>query len=335
MGELQAKNNAPRSWQEELRFACRTAADLARADWIPEGQIPSFERLLKRFPMVLPPYYMGLIDRNDPRCPIRLQAIPQLRELEARSELVGDPLQDLAHQPAPRITHRYQGRALIHLTPNCSMNCRYCFRKSLLGESRAEFFAGEVESALHYLAETPSITEVIFSGGDPFLANEATLAGVLRRLSELPQLKRVRFHSRVPVTLPMRIDSAFAQLLRSHHRPSVVVTHFNHPKELTPEARRALTLLATAGHHLLNQSVLLAGVNDSAETLVPLSERLFEAGVLPYYLHHPDRAQGTAHFDLSRERGRAIYTQIRERLPGYLVPRYVVDHPEYPYKTDA
>lgn len=335
MGELKTLNNATRPWQEELRFAYRTAADLARAEFIPEAQIPSFERLLKRFPMVLPPYYAGLIDRADPHCPIRRQAIPQLRELEARAELVGDPLADLTHQPAPRITHRYHGRALIHLTPNCSMNCRYCFRKSLLGESRAEFFAGEVDAALSYIAQTPTLEEVIFSGGDPFLANEATLAGVLRRLSEVAHLKRVRFHSRVPVTLPMRIDVAFATLLRSHGRPSIVVTHFNHPKELTPQATRALKTLSEAGHRLLNQSVLLLGVNDRMETLAALSERLFEAGVLPYYLHHPDRAQGTAHFDLPKESGRAIYRQLRARLPGYLVPRYVVDDPAYPFKTEV
>ena len=294
----------------------------------------AYERVLARFPLLLPEYYAGLIDRNDPLCPIRRQCLPDFSELELAEGFVNDPLEDLRHQPAPRITHRYAGRVLLHLTPNCSMNCRYCFRKNLLNEDRAEFFEGEVAQAVSYIADTPEVEEVIFSGGDPFLANEKTLTQVLERLRALPHVKRVRFHSRVPVTLPMRVDRTFAELLAAHGKPSVVVCHFNHPRELTLEAKRSVWLLREAGHTVLNQSVLLRGVNDASAVLCELSEGLFESGVLPYYLHHPDRAQGTKHYDLPRARGIEIHTQMRLKLPGYLVPRYVVDDPTCGYKQD-
>lgn len=322
-------------WKAELRTALRTAAQLVEHGFIPASEQAQYERLLQRFPLVLPLYYANLIDRSNPACPIRLQAIPQLQEAEEASDMKADPLEDLAHRPAPRITHRYPNRALLHLTPNCSMNCRYCFRKSLLNESREDFFEGDLPESLRYLQITPQIEEVIFSGGDPFLANESTLGSTLRALHAFPHVKRVRFHSRVPVTLPMRVTACFSELLMAHGKTSVVVTHFNHPRELTSQASEALRNLKSASHTLLNQSVLLQGVNDSVEVLKQLSERLFEEGVLPYYLHHPDRALGTKHFDVSTEVGRGIHRALRCELPGYLVPRYVVDDPSFAYKQDA
>lgn len=320
------------AWKAELAAALRTAPQLAAAGWIAPAEVPAYERLLERFPLVLPPYYARLIDRTDPRCPIRLQAIPQLRELEDNENREADPLEDFGHRPAPRITHRYAGRALLHLTPNCSMVCRYCFRKSVLSEGKREFFEGEVAQALDYLRRTPGIAEVIFSGGDPFLANETLLGETLAALGEMAHLKRVRFHSRVPVTLPMRVTPAFARLLTRSGKAASVVCHFNHPREITPEATQALAELRAQNLTVLNQSVLLAGVNDSAETLADLSEKLFAAGALPYYLHQMDPAQGTRAFDVPVERGQEIVRDLRERLPGYLVPRYVVDDPARPFK---
>lgn len=322
-------------WKVELQQAIRSAEELATEGFIDPKSVPSYERLLQKFPLVLPRYYARLIDRADPFCPIRLQAVPQLRELDDGPGFEPDPLGDLEHQPVPRITHRYANRVLIHLTPNCSLVCRYCFRKSLLGEKRAEFFEGQLAPGLDYIRATPQIEEVIFSGGDPFLAAEMTLAQALKGLSEIPHVRRVRFHSRVPATLPMRITPDFADRLLASRRPTVVVTHFNHPKEVTVEARTALGALAGAGLRLLNQSVLLKGVNDDALVLKRLSEALFEAGALPYYLHHPDRARGTAHFDLPPSRGLEIYRELRSSTSGYLVPRYVVDNPALPFKRDV
>ncbi len=320
-------------WKQELGMALRTAEDLARDGWIAKAQVPQYHALLKRFPLLLTPYYAGLIDRNDPECPIRLQALPRLQELEAFG--TPDPLEDLQHRPAPRVTHRYRNRALLHLTPNCSMVCRYCFRKSLLGEQKADFFEGDVQKGMEYLLATSDIEEVIFSGGDPFLANEALLARTLTQLASASHIRRIRFHTRVPVTLPVRVTEAFAQLLTAYAKPVTVVTHFNHPKELTTQSAQALSYLKRAGVTLLNQSVLLAGVNASATVLKALSEGLFDFGVLPYYLHHPDRAEGTSHFDVSMEAGLGIHEQLRRDLPGYLVPRYVVDDPAYAFKRDV
>lgn len=317
-------------WQAQLKSAARTAEDLLRLGFIRAEELGSYQSLLKRFPLLITPYYLSLIDRQNPDCPIAKQAIPTLAE--SREGGKADPLGDLANRPASRITHRYANRVLVHLTPNCSMNCRYCFRKSLLAENRPDFFEGGVEDALSYIKATPQIEEVIFSGGDPFLANEATLGRALEALKPLTFVQRVRFHTRVPVTLPMRIHSAFAKLLLRSGKQTVVVTHFNHPIELTAEARIALETLGEAGHTLLNQSVLLRGVNDSAQTLKRLSEKLFESGVLPYYLHHPDRAEGTLHFDLSLEEGSEIYRTLQGILPGYLLPRYVVDDGSTAYK---
>lgn len=322
------------AWREELRNSLRTVDELIAARLIASEERGAYERLLGRYRFSLPRYYANLIDRNDPNCPIRLQAIPSLKELDAHDGMP-DPLSDLEHQPASRITHRYPNRALIHLTPSCSMYCRYCFRKSLLNELSAELFEGELHEGIVYLKHHTEIAEVIFSGGDPFLANPGTLETVLMNLKVLTHIERIRFHTRVPVTLPMRVTEEFVRTLRVSEKRSTVVLHFNHPKEITPESILAISRLAKAGLVVLNQSVLLKRVNDDADTLCELSARLFEHGVLPYYLHHPDRARGTSHFQVTPEQGLKIFDEMKRRLPGYLVPRYVIDVVGLPYKEDV
>lgn len=329
------RDEAAPSWPSELAHSLCSARQLADAGLLAEQDVPAMDALLARYKLRLPRYYAGLIDRADPDCPIRRQAIPSLAEGTDRPDLVPDPLADLAHQPAPRITHRYEDRALLHLTSNCSMYCRYCFRKSLLNELAADLFGGELRAALEYLGAHPEIREVILSGGDPLLARDAVLDEAIAALSAMPHLKRLRIHTRVPVTFPVRLTAPLARALTRHRLPVVIVTHFNHPREVTPESRAACGRLREAGTTLLNQSVLLRGVNDDADTLAALSEALFTAGILPYYLHHPDRAAGTGHFDVSRERGLALHRALRTRLSGYLVPRYVVDLPGRPYKANV
>lgn len=320
-------------WQSELKHGYRTAEDLGNAGLIPVAQVPRYRQILKTYKFFLPRYYAGLIDPADPQCPIRRQAIPDVAELDDRGlELLPDPLHDLEHQPAPRLTHRYANRALLHLTPSCSMYCRYCFRKTLLNEGQRDLFGGELEPALVYLAEHREIEEVIFSGGDPLLSSEEALRAVLARLAEMPHLERLRFHSRVPVTLPSRVTPEWAKLAVSTRLPVVLVTHFNHPREVTAESARAIETLRAAGITVLNQSVLLRGVNDKSAILAALSKALFTNGVLPYYLHHPDPARGTGHFDVPLSEGLAIYDELRTRLAGYLVPRYVRDDVRFPFK---
>lgn len=310
-----------------------SASDLLREGFIEENQVAAYEKLLAQYRFRLPRYYASLIDKADPQCPIRLQAIPRLDELAPKTDgWTGDPLRDLQHRPAPRITHRYPNRVLLHMTASCSMYCRYCFRKTLLNEQSGDFLDGEWKEAISYIESRTQIEEVIFSGGDPLMVSDAQLAMVLGNLRSIPHLRRIRFHSRVPVTFPMRVTDELAEVLASSDLPTILVTHFNHPKELTNESEDACLKLQDQGILLLNQSVLLKGVNDKVETLVDLSQRLFEWEILPYYLHHPDRAMGTESFDVSREKGLAIEEDLRRRLPGYLVPRYVIDLVDGDYK---
>jgi len=322
------------SWEQELRAAYRTPNDLVQAGLLSPEEVIQAGKVSLKYQFLLPQYYANLIDKKDPHCPIRLQAIPSFEELESRIEEMKDPLQDLQHQPIQRITHRYQNRALFHLTPNCSMYCRFCFRKTLLNELKPSLFSGTWKEAFQYLRQTPEVSEVIFSGGDPLMVGDEVLRKVLEELEAIAHLKRVRFHTRVPVTFPSRVTLELSESLSSTRFHPVVVTHFNHPKEVTLETRRGLELLKKRTV-LLNQSVLLRRVNDSIDTLVELSEKLFEAGVLPYYLHQLDPSIGTGHFFVAEGEGQRIWEGMKSRLPGYLVPRYVKDIVGIPYKSSV
>ncbi|MSP19403.1 MAG: KamA family radical SAM protein [Bdellovibrionales bacterium] len=322
------------SWEQELAGAYRRVEDLVADGYLSQEEALRVQGVAKTYQLLIPKYYASLIDKRDPGCPIRLQAIPQFAEQVKTDSDSPDPLEDLKHQPALRITHRYKGRVLLHLTPNCSMYCRFCFRKSLLNELKGDLFSGGFTEAIAYISKTIEIEEVIFSGGDPFMVGEEILKEVLSQLSKILHLKRVRFHTRVPVTLPSRVTPSFVEALASSRFHPVVVTHFNHPREITPQSSRALLALGNS-FTVLNQSVLLRSVNDNAQTLIALSEQLFEMGVLPYYLHHPDPAEGTSQFYLSVEEGKRIWEAMRRELPGYLVPRYVKDVVGEAYKRDV
>ncbi len=322
----------PQTWQSELSQALKTGADLLKFGLISAADLPQTERLLAKYQFLLPRYYAELIDLSNPHCPIRLQAVPALEEEIPFG--FSDPLGDFAHRPVDRITHRYKNRALLHLTPNCSMYCRFCFRKTLLNEESDEFFCGNLLTAFEYLRSHPEIEEVILSGGDPLMVSDANLTWTLRQLEANPTLKRVRLHTRVPVTFPQRVTAELVSAL-AIKKPVIVVTHFNHAKEITVQSTAAIAQLKDVGIRLLNQSVLLHRVNDSVAALKELCERLFEIGVQPYYLHHPDAAAGTSHFQISRVAGKAIYHGLRTSLSGYLVPRYVVDQGDAEYKNDA
>ncbi len=323
------------TWEIELRSSLRTAHDLFQGGFIKIDEVPAFERLLAKFDFKLPRYYARLIDREDVNCPIRLQAIPQLEELRETEGYLVDPLLDIIHRPVPRVTHRYKNRLLIHLTPLCSMYCRFCFRKSLLNELKGDLFFGGLSDSFSYVKEQSDVDELIFSGGDPWLMNDSAFRKLAEQINQLDRIKRVRFHTRVPVTFPMRVTQNLIQALSLFRASVVVVTHFNHPKEVTEEVSRACILLKNAGYFLFNQSVLLKRVNDRSETLRELSIRLFDVGIIPYYLHHPDRAFGTGHFGISLDDGKKIYENLRVNLSGYLVPRYVIDSVDKPFKTEV
>ncbi len=322
------------SWEQDLAKAYRSPNDLVKLGLISKEQADAVSLVAKQYQFLLSDYYASLIDPNDPDCPIRLQAIPALDEVEVVEREVSDPLQDLKHQPVERVTHRYRNRVLLHLTPNCSMYCRFCFRKTLLNGLKEDLFSGGLEAAFRYLAETVEISEVIFSGGDPFMVTDDQLRRVIAELSGMSHVKRIRFHTRVPVTLPSRVTSGLIEVLGSSRFHPVVVTHFNHPKEITSQAQEAIRSLKQVSL-LLNQSVLLKRVNDSVSTLTELSERLFDSGVLPYYLHQLDPSRGTHHFFVEPKEGKRLWERMKEGLPGYLVPRYVVDQVGIPFKKEV
>lgn len=321
------------TWQEQVRSALTTPQDLLEAGLLSPDQVAAYQQVLDRYSLFVPRYYLGLMERTNPLCPIRMQAIPDPQELQNRPTFGPDPLGDLRHRPASRITHRYGNRVLLHLTSNCPMYCRYCFRKELLNADAHKLFEGQLGAAFEYLRQHNEVEEVILSGGDPLMVPDRTLADVLQVLGTVAHIRRVRIHSRAPVTLPARVDEGLIRVLGDSPRPVVFVTHFNHPREMTPQARRACQDLKGVCALVLNQSVLLRHVNDSVAVLQELSLKLFEAGVLPYYLHQLDRTTGTGHFETPEVEGQKLFEDLRAALPGYLVPRYVRDGGDRRSKT--
>lgn len=315
-------------WQEQLRNAHTSVRELegyAFAD-VRAGQLSAVEASYRT---LIPPYYLSLVDRADPNDPIARIAFPSPEEAQTPVAGLRDPIGDLAKAAAPRLTHRYRDRALLHVTNLCPMYCRFCFRKNLMNEREDDLYSGDFTEALAYLTAHPEIEELILTGGDPWMLSDQKLSALVDAISAAsPGLKRLRFHTRMPVTLPMRVTTG---LLEAISRPgrfqTVVVTHFNHPRELSPEAKAAIGALKARNFLLLNQTVLLKGVNDTAQTLRALLLALGEEGVLPYYLHHCDLVAGAEHFRTSIPEGRKIWTALRGTLPGYFIPEYVLDTP--------
>lgn len=274
------------------------------------------------FQMRVPRGFIARMRHGDARDPLLLQVLPQLAELDQVPGFVVDAVGDLDARAAHGLLHKYHGRALLIASGNCAINCRYCFRRHFpYGEEIAA--AGQWRQALGHLRQDDSISELILSGGDPLSLATSKLEELGRGLSELPHVTRLRIHTRLPVVLPERVDSAFLNWFGALPIQKVVVLHANHANELDASVDGACARLRDAGATLLNQSVLLRGVNDDDATLTGLSERLFAAGVLPYYLHQLDRVQGTAHFEVDDARALALMDALRARLPGYLVPRLV------------
>jgi len=284
------------------------------------------------FAMRVPRGFVQRMTHGDARDPLLLQVLPQLAETDNVAGFSRDAVGDLASRDAQGLLHKYQGRALLIASGSCAVNCRYCFRRHFpYGEEIAA--AGAWRLALEHVAGDTSIDELILSGGDPLSLATGKLAELTDRLRALPHVRRLRIHTRLPVVLPERVDDAFTQWLGAVPLQKVVVLHANHANEFDGDVDEACRRLRDTGATLLNQSVLLAGVNDDAETLSALSERLFAAGVLPYYLHQLDRVQGAAHFEVDDARALALVQAMRERLPGYLVPRLVREEQGEPSKT--
>jgi EF-P beta-lysylation protein EpmB len=308
-------------WRELWRSAVTDADELLGMLGLAHlaGRLPPADA---GFALRVPRGFVARMRPGDPGDPLLLQVLPQLAELDRAPGFATDAVGDLAAREARGVLHKYHGRALLIASGSCAVNCRYCFRRHFpYGDEIAA--AGQWRQALEHLRRDETIGELILSGGDPLALATAKLEELARGLAGIPHVTRLRIHTRLPVVLPERIDDAFAGWLAALPLQKVVVLHANHANEFDAAVDAACARLHGAGATLLNQSVLLRGVNDDAGALAALSERMFAAGVLPYYLHQLDRVQGAAHFEVDDARALALLERLRARLPGYLVPKLV------------
>jgi EF-P beta-lysylation protein EpmB len=310
-------------WRSQLRDAYRSPERLL-ADLGLDAQILPLASD-SAFPFRVTRAFAARMRPGDATDPLLLQVLPLADEHRQVAGYSADPLHETRQFADGGLIRKYQGRALLMVTGACAINCRYCFRREYpYGESVG---TSALNTALDNLAIDTSLNEIILSGGDPLVLDDAALGSLFTRLDALPHLTRLRIHSRLPVVLPARVTPRLLDLLASVRLKPVLVIHSNHARELDDDVRAALAALRRAGVSLLNQSVLLRGVNDDAQTLTALSEALFAAGVLPYYVHVLDRVHGTAHFDTGDAQAAEIERQMRARLPGYLMPRFVREVP--------
>jgi lysine 2,3-aminomutase len=283
------------------------------------------ERLAERFHFVITPYYASLMAPDDPDCPIRRQVVPHVAETQDPAGLA-DPLDEVAHSPVKNVIRVYPDRIAFCVNNECALYCRYCLRKRMVGEPEWAMKKRELAEALAWIRDTPEIRDVLLTGGDPLVYSDERLEWLLSELRAIPHVEIVRLGTRLPVTLPFRVTEALCEMLARHH-PVWVNTHFNHPRELTPEAARACDLLTRAGIPVGNQSVLLRGINDDVDTMKALCEGLVRMRVRPYYCYQAQLLEGTAHFRVPVERGMEIFKALRGRTSGFAIPLYVLDTP--------
>ncbi|HVY21391.1 MAG TPA: lysine-2,3-aminomutase-like protein [Bauldia sp.] len=304
----------------------RHPAALAAANLIPPSDIAPLEQVAARYAVAITPAMTALIDTADPHDPIARQFVPDARELNTTPDERADPIGDDVHEVAPGLIHRYPDRVLLKYVSACAVYCRFCFRRETVGQGEG-LTRAELTAALDYVRAHPEVWEVIVSGGDPLIAAPRRLASLVADIAAIPHVKVVRFHTRVPVVAPDRVTPALIASLKHEGIATWVAIHANHPRELTADARAALSRLADAGIPLVSQTVLLRGVNDDADTLAALMRAFVEARVKPYYLHHADLAPGTSQFRTGIAEGQALMRQLRGRVSGLAQPTYVLDIP--------
>ncbi|SPJ34491.1 EF-P beta-lysylation protein EpmB [Kushneria phyllosphaerae] len=323
-----AGNDSPpdQSWQSQLSGALRDPKALLAAVGLDERWLPGAEGGHQAFEVRVPQAYLSRIQKGNPNDPLLRQVLPLESEMHTVAGYVTDPLEEADHTPAAGLIHKYAARVLMITSGACAINCRYCFRRHFPYEDHAASRA-QWGKTLDYLRHDDSLIEAILSGGDPLVSSDARLAWLVGELDAIPHLKRLRLHTRLPVVIPDRVDDAMLEWLGATRLQKVIVLHINHANEIDDSVMKACERLKGVGVTLLNQSVLLRGVNDNTEVLAGLSERLFEAGILPYYLHVLDPVAGAAHFDVPDHEARQLHEALRDRLPGFLVPRLVREIP--------
>lgn len=328
----QMSSNVLTSWHQSLAEAVREPGELLNRLGLNSFVKMFSHEAAEQFPLMVPRSFLARMKIGDPDDPLLRQVLPLNNELQPVAGFVADAVSDASFRTAPGLLHKYHGRALMIAAGSCAVNCRYCFRRHYpYGDEPRRL--DDWEPALEQLRADESISELLLSGGDPLMLTDARLSQLVERLESIPHLKRLRIHSRLPIVLPDRVTDALLDLLTQSRLTPIVVVHSNHAAEVVADCEAALRRFVQAGITVLNQAVLLRGVNDSVDALTELSESLINAGVMPYYLHQLDRVVGTAHFEVDPEVGRRLVAELRTRLPGYAVPRYVQEIAGEPHKT--
>ena len=322
----------PTPWQRELREAVRDPRRLVEALGLPAALAEEARSAASGFPLFVPASYLGRIEPGNLADPLLRQVWPAAAESDAAPGFTDDPVADASFALRPGLIQKYAGRALMVVTGACAVHCRYCFRRHFPYDESPPSEAVWAE-AVAAVRDDASIEEIILSGGDPLTVTDPRLARLADQFAAIPHLRRLRIHTRLPVMIPSRVNDELLSWLTGTRLTPVMVIHANHAQELDDEVAAAIRRLTTAGVLLLNQAVLLRGVNDTVDAQADLSLRLVDLRVTPYYLNQLDRVRGAAHFEVSIELGREIVTELRRRLPGYAVPQYVQDQPGAAHKV--
>ncbi|WP_271629158.1 glutamate 2,3-aminomutase [Caldicellulosiruptor sp. DIB 104C] len=315
-------------WQLKNRItSAKILKDLLNLD---EKEAQQIEEVAKIYRFAISPYYLSLIDPNDPNCPIKRQSVPSSSELIEKGEL--DPMDEEHTSPTKIITQRYPDRLIIKVTNICGMFCRFCQRRRLIGEIDTHASLDDITDAIEYVAHNPHIRDVLITGGDALMLSDEILEWILRLLRQIPHVEIIRIGTRAPVTLPQRVTKDLVDMLKKYH-PIYINTHFNHPREITKESKRACEMLSDAGVPLGNQMVLLNGVNNDKFVVRKLNQELLKIRVKPYYIFHPKRVKGTSHFWVTIEEGMEIIESLRGRTSGMAIPTYIINAPKGKGKT--
>ena len=315
-------NGASQAWRSALRTAVRDAAQLIRAVGLPESLVPVAQAAERSFPVFAPLEYIARMRRGDISDPLLRQVLPLADELRTAPGFSPDPVGDRAATLSPGLLQKYRSRTLIVTTAACAVHCRYCFRREFPYEESPRSPAAW-QPALDRIAADSTVDEVILSGGDPLTLVDSSLAELVHRIAEIDHVRRLRVHTRLPIIIPERVTSEMLSWLTGSRLTPIMVVHANHANEIDASVEAALSRLSCAGVPLLNQAVLLRGVNDSVEALESLCRQMIDLRVMPYYLHQLDKVNGAAHFEVPIEQGMVLVDKLRARLPGYAVPRYV------------
>ncbi len=313
-------------WRWQVRNRIETLEELKKYIDLTAEEEEGVRKSLQTLRMAITPYYLSLIEKDNPHCPVRKQAIPSIMEtFTAKADLL-DPLSEDEDAPVPGLTHRYPDRVLFLITDMCSMYCRHCTRRRFAGQKDTAAPKDNIDKGIEYIANHPEVRDVLLSGGDALLVADSRLEEIIRRLREIPHVEIIRIGTRTPVVLPMRITDEFVEMLKKYH-PIWLNTHFNHSNEVTPESYEACTKLVNAGVPIGNQSVLLRGVNDCPNIMKKLVHNLVRMRVRPYYIYQCDLSMGLEHFRTTVSKGIEIIESLRGHTSGYAVPTFVVDAP--------